>query len=141
MKNERSEKDLADELLQGMQEEMREHSNLGAYLRALARAKRGVQHRVLDAIKGPIVSGRRRKLMTDEGWLEGVDAWRERMKRKGLADATELEVIRDWLRNTSTRYGRDKGVAFKEDSDDGKREVKRIRDACVRARRSRNKYA
>lgn len=137
-----SEKDRADELLRLIRDEMLQHSNLGSCLFALAREKRGAQHRVLDALKGPPSPGRPRKGISDDEWLTGVESWREQMAWSdgpNSRKASDLEVIRDWLKNTESRYGRDKGKPFRADSSTGKAEVKRIRDAVVRARRNRKK--
>lgn len=136
----RSERDTAAEILRLFWEQMRTHSNLAAIVLWLAREKRSVQRRVLDALRGPRKRGAPRNAISDEEWLTGVDAWRKEMQqRDGLnhCPASDLTVIRDWLANTNTRYKRDEGTRFQPDRAAGNAEICRVRDAVVRARRRR----
>lgn len=137
-----SEKDRADELLRLMREGLADHSNLGACVFALAREKRGVQHRVLDALRGPKQTGRPRKGISDDEWLSWLEAYRAQMVLsygRNARKPSDLGVIVYGLKNSGTRYGRNKGEPFREHTPSGKAEVKRIRDAVVRARRNRKK--
>lgn len=137
MSVEKSDENVADEILNSIQKEMEAHSNLGAWLLYLAKQKRSVQHRVLDTLN-PKTTGRPRNPMSDEEWLSGVESWRKRgIQHK--PDATDLEVIEDWIKSTGTRYKRPEGKSFHPTSPSGKAEIRGIRDACVRARR-RNNY-
>lgn len=131
----KSAKDNADELLRGILEEMATHSNLGAWLLLLAHAERGVQRRVLDALDTRLV-GRPSNPISDEEWLAGFETWRDHVLEY-QPDATDLEVIEDWIRKTGTRYGRTDGEKFHPTRQKGRDEIKRIRDVIVRAKRSR----
>lgn len=139
----KSAKDAADEILRGIRNEMVTHSNLGAWLLLLAHAERGVQRRVLDAL-GTRLPGRPPRPMPDEEWLATVEAWREHVEacqkhiKPDATELDELEVIENLLTNTDTRHGRAEGEQFHPQRQEGKAEIKRIRDACVRARSNRN---
>lgn len=132
---EKDDKDRAEELMRGIREEMATHSNLGAWLLLLAKEKRGVQRHVLDALNTKL-AGRPSNPISDEEWLAGFESWRDHVI-ENQPDATDLEVIEDWIRNTGTRHGRTDGEKFHPRRQEGKDEIKRIRDACVRAKRSR----
>lgn len=60
------------------------------------------------------------------------------MKDSGVTqEATDLDVIEDWLKSTDTRNDRPEDEPFRPARKAGKDEIKRIRDAIVRARRNR----
>ena len=132
-------KNKAEEILRKLREAMSSGTNISGAILWLAREKRAVQKRVLDALRGPAKVGRGKNLIRDEEWLAGVESWRALMESGATPGKkfTDLEVIADWLKTTSTRYGRDK--PFREHTESGKREIKRIRDAIGRAKRNRKK--
>lgn len=136
----RTDRDRANDLLDGILNEGKVHSNLYAWLLALANENRGVQLRVLGALRTK-KRGRPRNAITDEMWLEGVESWRSYMMRKYPGrDFTYLEIIEDWLKNTDTRYNRQPDELFKPNRASGRAEIKRMRDAIVRAKRSRKNW-
>jgi hypothetical protein len=139
--NIRSDKDRASDIVRDLRKAMPKWVNGPAQLYRLAREKRSVQHRVLDALRGPKKVGAPKNPLTDEEWLTSVEFWRASMETSAPADTriTDLEVIKDWLMHTPTRRGRSEGSKFLEWSEEGKKEVRRIRDAIVRARRNRKK--
>ena len=99
-------------------------------------ASKSFQRRVLKLLRPPkLATGRPKKLITDEEWLWGVEWYRD-LQRVG-----EQEAIRLWLTDTATRMsgrnGRAPGEKFRPDTPEGKKEVRRIQDACIRARRAR----
>ena len=138
-----TDKALADALLAGLKAEMKNMGNGTTYIYQLAHSKRSVQRRVLDALRGPSKSGpaklgRPKNILPDEEWLVGVEMWREHMllsEPPRVKPPTDLEVIRDWLKNTDTRHKstRPKNGRVTQ------AEITRIRDACVRAKRNRKK--
>lgn len=99
-------------------------------------ASKSFQRRVLKLLRPPkLATGRPKKLITDEEWRSSVEEYRDRCQ------VGEREAIRIWLRDTSTRLsgrnGRAPGEKFRPDTPEGKKEVRRIQDACIRARRAR----
>lgn len=137
-----SDKSTAEKILRRFQEELREHSNLGAIVLWLARTKRSVQKRVLDALRGPRKRGAPRRGFSDEVWLDEFEGWRKHMEQvcgPGHRRPSDMALIRALLSNTGTRHGREEGHPFRPESKAGKTEVRRIRDAIVRARRHRRK--
>jgi len=136
----RSERDTAAEMVRLFLEEMQTHSNLAAIVRWLVNSPRSVQRQVLNDLRGPHKPGAPRKGIPDEDWLLSVESWREQMERinsPGGRRPSDLAVISDWLSQTGTRYGREKDKPFQPNREAGKAEVRRIRDAIVRARRRR----
>jgi hypothetical protein len=130
--------DRADQLVKSLLAERPNMGNVAALLNQLARESRTVQSKVLDKLRGPKKIGAPKALITDEDWLRGVESWREVMASanpNNTTAPTELAVIRDWVKNTETRSKRQPGDQRTE------AEVKRIRDACVRARSNRKKAA
>lgn len=142
-KNKRSsDKDVANEMLNMFRAEMPNWSNGSALILWLARAKRTVQRRVLDALKGPPKKGAPKRPISDDLILEGVEGYRDLLESypgHGERKLTDLAVIQLWLENTGTRFNRAPGKAFKKDTSSGKAEIRFVRDACVRAKRSRKK--
>lgn len=129
-----SDKDRADYFLTGIKKDMEVHSNLGAWLLALSQEKRAIQHRVLDALRGPKSAGRPKRPHSDNEWLDAFEAYRD---GTGFQSKTDLGAIEEWLTKTETMYERGPNIPFRPNRTDGKQEVRRIRDAIVRARRSR----
>lgn len=137
-------KDQAATITQGIYAEMREgHSNLGAWLIELSRAPRGVQTRVLDAIRGPKKIGAPLRPLSDEEWLNGFEAHREWAIAHGqiAQHSTDLDVIRHWLEHLGTRFNGTAGKEFRRGTISGEKEVRSLRDAISRARRNRRKGA
>jgi hypothetical protein len=92
-------------------------------------SSKGIQRRVLELLKPPTMPrGRPKKLITDEDWLAGVEWYREHHQ------VSEREAIRIWLTDTNTRWSRE--GPFRPETPEGKKEVRRIQDACIRARRT-----
>lgn len=138
--NRQSATDTAKELVCKLLAEMKEHSNLGAIVLWLARSPRTVQHRVLDALRPLRRSGRPKNPINDDDWLVGIESWREWMRERdgNGRRPSDRTVVADWLLDTNTRYltRHDRPRAsFRPNSPAGKKEINRIIDAAMRARR------
>jgi len=141
VKNKRpSDRDTAEDMLRYIREEMREDpTNLGVRVLWLARAKRAVQRRVLDALRGPKQPGAPKKVISDEDILREFEGWREDMEKSFPRShrPSERADIRTWLLNTGIRSLREEGKPFRPESPGGKAEVRRFCDMFVRARKRR----
>lgn len=126
-----SDKDAAAELARRIRLVL--NSSLGetrAPFDELIFASRNIQRRVLELLRPRRQFGRPKKALTDEEWREGVEAYR------GSRQVSEREAIKLWLTDTGTRWGREPGEKFRPETSEGKKEVRRIQDACTRARRA-----
>ena len=137
----RSDKDIADDLVRLIGAEFVEWPNFRAIFLALSRSKPSVQKRVFKSFAAPKTRGAPKRPITDIDFLHFVESNKRELQNQ-TKDAgitrrvTNLEAIEYGLSTSDTRYNRAPGVTFNPKSDSGKREIRRIRDAAVRARRT-----
>ena len=136
-----SDKDIADDLVRHIRAEFTQWPNCHAIFLALSQSKPSIQKRVFNAFKMSKTRGAPKKLITDFDWLGFVESNKNMLQDQARAAGitrpiTDLEAIEYGLSTSDSRYNRAPSVKFKPKLDSGKREIQRIRDAAVRARRT-----
>lgn len=136
---ERSDKDIADDLLELFHKEIVEHSNMGAIIRTLARKSKKVREIFFNALaqKKP---GRPKRYISDKDVFRCVEAKRKELEvlqqpnqKKRVTDKQAIIAALSATSSTRIRLSGQDDI-FRPNSDEGKREFKRVQAAYGRGK-------
>lgn len=135
-----SDKEIADNLIVHICNALHQAVDYRACLLAFFEAKPSVQRRVLAHFRPAKARGAPRRAIPDHYWLEFVESWKATLQESATISGrntrvSDLAAIEYGLTHSNSRLNRKPGQSFLPGTESGRAEIRRIRDATVRARR------